>query len=59
MTNSKEKHGEYIYDDDDGRLVRIEWYTHGNFDCELDVTDGEHSYNHGWTTLAKIYFDKW
>jgi hypothetical protein len=33
MTNSKEKHGEYIHDDD-GRLVRIEWYTHGNFDCE-------------------------
>ena len=40
MTISKEKHGEYIHEDDDGRLVRIEWYTHGNFDCELDVTDG-------------------
>ena len=54
MTNSKEKHGEYIYYDD-GRIVRIEWYTQGNFDCELEVTDGEHSYNHGDGKLWQKY----
>ena len=42
MTNSKEKHGEYISYNDYGKVTKIEWYTHGHFDCELDVTDGEH-----------------
>ena len=67
MTDSKEKHGEYIqyknkisgdifsHKDKDGRLIKIEWYTHGNFDCELDVTDGEHSYNHGDGQLWQKY----
>jgi len=58
MTNFKEKHGEYIYYDDDARLVKIEWYTHGHFDCELDVTDGEHSYGHGNGTLWQKYILK-
>ena len=27
MTNSKEMHGEYIYYDDDEKIVKIEWYS--------------------------------
>ena len=41
MTNFDVKHGEYISYNDYGKVTKIEWYTHGHFDCELDVTDGE------------------
>ena len=54
MTNSKEKHGEYIYYNN-GKITKIEWFTHGHFDCELDVTDGEHLYNHGNEQLWQKY----
>ena len=54
MTSFKEKNGEYIYYDD-GKITKIEWYTHGNFDCELDVIDGEHSYMHGDGELWQKY----
>ena len=54
MTNSKEKHGEYISYDDD-KVIKIEWYTNGNKDCELDVTDRVHSYYHGNGQLWQKY----
>ena len=55
MTNFDVKHGEYISYNDYGKVTKIEWYTHGHFDCELDVTDGEHSYNHGDDQLWQKY----
>ena len=55
MTNSKQKHGEYIKYDDTGRITNIDWYTDGNHDCSLEVSDGEHSYNHGNETLWQKY----
>ena len=58
MTNFDVKHGEYISYNDYGKVTKIEWYTHGHFDCELDVTDGEHSYGHGNGTLWQKYILK-
>ena len=55
MTNSKQKHGEYIEYDDSGRIANIDWYTDGNHDCSLDVTDGKHSYKHGEENLWQKY----
>jgi len=43
MTSFKEMHGEYIYYDNDGKIIKIEWYTHDVKDCELDITDGNQS----------------
>jgi antitoxin component YwqK of YwqJK toxin-antitoxin module len=45
MTNSKNQ-GEIISYGKDGKLVRVEWYTNGNLDCELDISEGKHSYYH-------------
>jgi antitoxin component YwqK of YwqJK toxin-antitoxin module len=47
MTNS-EKHGEIISYDKDGKILEIAWYTNGDLDCQLDITDGEHSYYHDY-----------
>ena len=54
MVDSKEKHGEYIHYEDD-KIVKIEWYTHGHFDCELSVETGDHNYNHGEVNLWQKY----
>ena len=54
MVDSKEKHGEYIHYEDD-KIVKIEWYTHGHFDCELSVETGDHNYNHGEGNLWQKY----
>ena len=45
-----EKNGEYLVFDG-LKIKSIDWYTDGNHDCSLDVTDGEHSYNHGEENL--------
>ena len=55
MTDSKQKHGEYIKYDDSGRITNIDWYTDGNHDCSLDITDGEHTYTHGDGKLWQKY----
>jgi len=54
MTSFKEKNGEYLVFDD-LKIKSIDWYTNGNHDCSLDVTDGEHSYNHGDGKLWQKY----
>jgi antitoxin component YwqK of YwqJK toxin-antitoxin module len=49
------KHGQYVEFDEGGHILAISCYTHGHFDCALDVTDGEHSYNHGNDHLWQTY----
>jgi antitoxin component YwqK of YwqJK toxin-antitoxin module len=41
------KSGQFAEYDDGGHIMSIKCYTNGHKDCELDVTEGEHSYNHG------------
>ena len=49
------KHGQYVEFDASGHIIEIACYTHGHFDCHLDITDGEHSYNHGEGSLWQTY----
>ena len=45
MENSK-KQGEVISYDKDEKIVEIAWYTDGNLDCKVDISNGTHSYYH-------------
>ena len=49
------KHGQYPEFDGGDHIISISCYTHGHLDCQLDVTDGEHSYNHGDGNLWQTY----
>ena len=49
-----EKNGEYLTFEG-LNITSIDWYTKGNHDCSLDVSNGTHEYNHSDGSVWQKY----